>query len=279
MKTNTIPQKAVAAYFSPTNTSKTIALNIAKGTGLNIEEMDVTFNQESVHELTSTDLLIAAIPVYGGTAAPMALRRLDKIRGNNTPAVVTVVYGNRDFEHAATDLAEFLSARGFIVIASAAFVGEHSYSTAEKPIAAGRPDIDDRMEADQFGRDIMSKINIIGNLPTNATKMKAPASGILNMLGFIRFVLKYRKAQKKNPAALGVETNETLCTRCGICVNRCPVAAIKPGDELHTDKSKCIRCCACVKYCPNKARKFNTPFTAALNRYFHRQKQNVICLK
>ena len=142
------PAKSWICYFSPTGTSRRVAE--AVGRGLNCAQTVVC---DATHDAVCVaaergDAAVFAVPVYGGHAAPLALRRLDAVRGDGTPAVVVVLYGNRAYEHAACELADFVAARGFVPVAAAAFVGEHSYSTARWPIAAGRPDGDDCAEAE-----------------------------------------------------------------------------------------------------------------------------------
>ena len=124
------PAKSWICYFSPTGTSRRVAE--AVGRGLNCAQTVVC---DATHDAVSVaaergDAAVFAVPVYGGHAAPLALRRLDAVRGDGTPAVVVVLYGNRAYEHAACELADFVAARGFVPVAAAAFVGEHSYSTA-----------------------------------------------------------------------------------------------------------------------------------------------------
>lgn len=42
------------------------------------------------------------------------------------------------------------------------------------------------------------------------------------------------------------------CTKCGICVENCPVGAIISPEE--TDREKCIGCMRCVVVCPENAK-------------------------
>jgi NAD-dependent dihydropyrimidine dehydrogenase PreA subunit len=50
------------------------------------------------------------------------------------------------------------------------------------------------------------------------------------------------------------ETNRDLCTRCGECVDICPVDAIAiKGDFPETDREWCIGCGLCLKPCPTSA--------------------------
>ncbi len=115
-----------------------------------------------------------------------------------------------------------------------------------------------------------------GNLtPVDAAGLKDVRTPLLPMLRFIRFVLGYRRRQRKNPVVYLPAGNADLCTRCGRCAAICPTQAIARGDETHTDPACCIRCCACVKGCPVGARSFHTPFAAALARNFARRKPPV----
>lgn len=111
--------------------------------------------------------------------------------------------------------------------------------------------------------------------PIDAAKLREPHTPLLSKLRFIRFVLGYRRRQKRTPAILLPAGDAARCTQCGRCVALCPTQAIARGDELHTDPARCIRCCACVKGCAFGARTFETPFAAILSRNFARRKPPV----
>lgn len=115
-------------------------------------------------------------------------------------------------------------------------------------------------------------------VPVDAVKLREPRTPLLAMLRFIRFVLAYRRRQKRNPVVLLPRGDAARCTQCGRCVALCPTQAIARGDELHTNPARCIRCCACVKGCTFGARTFDTPFAAALARNFARRKPPVTLL-
>lgn len=278
-----------------------------------VTAIDLTHPARYPAPLPGEAVAIFAVPVYGGHVAPVALERLREIRGEGTPAVVLAVYGNRSFGTAVAELASFVAGRGFVPVAAGAFVGEHSYSTPETPIAQGRPDARDLAAATAFGAQVREKLAKTRPSPgrnpetasdtaatTRATQTgsmdaaKAPATGalvpidpaklreprtpLLPKLRFIRFVLGYRRRQKRNPVVLLPEGDAARCTQCGRCVALCPTQAIARGDELHTDPARCIRCCACVKGCAFGARTFRTPFAAALARNFVRLKPPVTLL-
>lgn len=282
-------------FFSPTGTSKKIAEAIARGIAapvngntifttsvssavLTPESLDLTHTTKSATSLSAETITVIAAPVYGGRIAPTAMKRLAGIHGTGGPAIVVALYGNRAFEHAVEELAALVTRQGFIPVAAAAFVGEHSYSTPDTPIAAGRPDARDLASAEAFGRAVRQKLND-GNLsPIDTSQLKDRRAPSLSTLRFIRFVLKYRRQQKRHPVVYLPEGDAERCTHCGRCAAICPVEAIPRGDETHTDPARCIRCCACVKGCPVGARTFHTPFAEALSRNFFRRKEPVTLL-
>ncbi len=261
-------------YFSATHTSEKVALAVSLAMADEFVAEDITFHELKNADFAVDDLLCIAVPVYGGGVAPVALKRLDAIRGKNTPAVVVVVYGNRNFERAATQMTDFLAERGFVIIAAAAFVGEHSYSTEQSPIAVGRPNDGDIAEAQRFGKLVKEKIS--GTIEAvDVATMQCPDSGEENVKAFVEFVKGYQAGQAKNPVKLLPMTDEEKCVVCGVCVDVCPMEAIDREDVSVVDASKCIKCCACVKECPKEAKRLDSPFAPMLSKHFSLPKPNV----
>ena len=261
-------------YFSATGTSKKIALAISQSIATEFVVEDITFQSLQNTSYATDDLLCITVPVYGGGVAPVALKRLDAIRGNNTPAVVVVVYGNRNFERAAVQMSDFLAERGFITIAAAAFVGEHSYSTEQSPIAVGRPMVEDINDANRFGELVKQKLTK-GLESVDVSTLQCPDSGEENVKAFVEFVKGYQAEQAKNPVKLLPITDENRCVMCGVCVDVCPMEAIDREDVSMVDPTLCIKCCACVKECPKEAKSLNSPFAPMLSKYFSQPKPNV----
>ena len=261
-------------YFSATGTSKKIALALSQSIATEFVVEDITFQSLQNTSYATDDLLCIAVPVYGGGVAPIALKRLDAIRGNNTPAVVVVVYGNRNFERAAVQMSDFLAERGFVTIAVAAFVGEHSYSTEQSPIAVGRPMVEDINDANRFGELVKQKLTK-GLESADVSTLQCPDSGEENVKAFVEFVKGYQAEQAKNPVKLLPITDENRCVMCGVCVDVCPMEAIDREDVSVVDPTLCIKCCACVKECPKEAKLLNSPFAPMLSKYFSQPKPNV----
>ena len=132
-------------FYSPTHCTQKIVTSIGAGIGvdpLNLVENNFTYPEyaDTVIAVEPNDLVIIGAPVYAGRIATTALERLKTIKFAGNLAVLVAVYGNRDYDDALIDLREAALSLGLRPIAAAAFIGEHSYSTRDFPIAKGRPD-------------------------------------------------------------------------------------------------------------------------------------------
>lgn len=236
-------------FFSPTHTSAKIARAIGEGIGMERRmETDLTLDGSGTPIEIKNALVIIAVPVYAGRVAPVALQRLQRLKGEHAPAILVAVYGNRDYEDALVELRDEAIKLGFTPLSAGAFIGEHSYSRPSMPIAEGRPDENDLQAARLFGKNSLNKMK-----EQNAT------TGF-----FIKGNTPYRHVGPSTPAAPVCTEN---CFACGECIEVCPTHAIRLNNEneIETDKMQCIKCCACVKECPNGARVFDTPYTPMLH--------------
>lgn len=276
--------KLTTYCFSPTGTSRQNMMAVVKGLGIeDVAHRDLTLCDSDSFSFTlhsSLDVVIFSAPVYGGKVAPTALARMEQVRGEDTPAILLVTYGNRNFEQALAQLADFVCERGFRPIASAALVGEHSYSNATYPIAVGRPDATDLASAEEFGKRIATKLNIQEgvrqiNVAEEMPHLETPES---SLLAFRAFVQEYTRQQQENPVKAYPSASKEACTHCGKCVTLCPTQAITLGKEEVSDPMRCIRCCACVKGCPSGARTFLSPFARPLSENFQIRREPLYLL-
>jgi hypothetical protein len=77
--------------------------------------------------------VLVGAPVYAGRIPPAAAQRFLTLRGNDTPAIPVVVYGNRHYNDALLELADLLTSAGFVPVAGAAFIGEHPSPAQRRP--------------------------------------------------------------------------------------------------------------------------------------------------
>ena len=237
-------KKISLVYFSPSKTTKRVIGAIANGiNAAEIQHLDITTN-DIEYIASMNELVVFGIPVHAGRLPAIATNRLRKIIGSNSPAIIVVVYGNRDYEDALIELKDLVINQGFNPFVAAVFIGEHSFSTEYYPIAKGRPDKNDLSIANDLGAKIQLVLNGL-EMPVGQIIVKGnfPYKAILD---------------KPNISAT---TDITKCLKCGICVSSCPVGSIHSINNVpETDVTTCILCCACVKECPNNARNNDNDF-------------------
>jgi ferredoxin len=229
------------ACFSPTGTTRTVLDGIARGIAVPHQLIDVTLPATRTSPLSANenDLLVLGVPVYMGRVPDLLsdwLRRLDLDR---TPTACVVVYGNRAYESALRELRDLVAERGGIPIAGAAFIGEHSFSSAELPASVGRPNAEDLRRAEDFGRRIDAHVRRVSK-PELGHELSVPGGfpyGGITKLWDVDFI------------QVGAS-----CVHCGACAEHCPTGAIDPTDSASIDTVKCITCCACIKLCSEQAR-------------------------
>ncbi len=235
------PDNIHLIYFSPTGTTRETIDAVAEGLSVkSVNRHDLTYVEETCAQTIDDGVAIIGIPVYAGRVPIDALQRLENFKARNIPTVLIALYGNREFEDALEELRDVVIQKGFKVIAAGAFIGEHSYSTPERPIAAGRPDVHDLKKAEIFGQKVLEKLtkndlslpNIDGNHP-------------------------YKDRVKFGGVAPETVTKE--CTLCGKCADACPVHVIKVSDSVVTQAENCIMCAACTRVCEFGARHFDHP--------------------
>jgi len=229
-------------YFSPTGTTKTVVRGIVHGINPDTMELiDITKPDARKQPLLTSEneLLVIAVPVYMGRVPALLNEWLNVIQAHNTPTVCVVVYGNRAYDNALLELKDIVVSRGCIPIAGAAYIGEHSFSDSEAPVALGRPDEDDLNHAKVFGQKIREKLQSI-SLISQISDVSVPGT------------YPYEGVTKLWDVDFIAVSNQ--CLQCGICAEVCPVGAVDSQNSTMINQEKCVTCCACIKSCPQNAR-------------------------
>jgi ferredoxin len=256
-----------AVFFSPTGTTEDVVRAMVRAGGaVPVEMIDITTpaSRKRRLEVRDDELLIAGAPVYMGRVPSLTREFFASLKADNSPAVPVVVYGNRAFENSLLELSDMLKERGCVIAGAAAFVGEHSFSSAERPIASGRPDQDDLALAGEFGRLLMEKLisassaGAIGSGPVPGVR---PYGGTTQIWDEDFIALK------------------DSCRQCGLCASVCPAGAVDPGNAAAVDTVKCVTCCACIKKCPARAKEMKPgkvmEASVRLNSLFSEPKKSI----
>lgn len=220
----------VEIVFSPTGGTEKIADIIGKHWSENLAKIDLSDAKADFNkcEITDQDMVIIAMPSFGGRAPAVAIERLRTIRGNGAGCVLICVYGNRAYEDTLVEMEDAAKECGFKVTAAISAVAEHSIMPQ---YATGRLDEADRKQLTDFAEQIAGKTKSVSTIPGNRPYKKAGGAGLV---------------PKPNKS----------CIKCGLCAKTCPVQAID-SNQFIADSKKCISCMRCMKLCPQNARKVN----------------------
>ncbi|WP_434311602.1 4Fe-4S binding protein [Hominifimenecus sp. rT4P-3] len=250
------PSIVRAIYFSPTGTSRSGAVAIAKALDENAEEIDVTVAGRAPERISfaKDELIVFGAPVYGGRLYRGAVERFQQFTGHKTPCIVTVTYGNRDFDDALLELKELAEALGFVPVAAAALIGQHTYGQ----IQVGRPNESDLKEDREFADRIKAILE-----QNRFEGLEVPGN--------------YPYKDGGHRGKFRPQTTDA-CTHCGVCVRECPELAIDPENPEKIDDSRCIACFRCIKVCPVGAKNPNTPeyvaFAEGFTKKLEKRREN-----
>ena len=220
----------VEIIFSPTGGTEKVAHQISGQWGENAIRIDLSDAKTDFTKcaITPDDMVLVAMPSYGGRAPAVAIQRLKQIAGNGARCTLVCVYGNRAYEDTLVEMEDAAKECGFRVIAAVAAVAEHSILPQ---YATDRPDASDKAQLADFAAKIAGKDSEIAPLPGNRPYKKSGGAGLVP------------KPTKD-------------CVKCGLCAEKCPVQAIDRA-SFAADPKLCIGCMRCVKQCPKNARKVN----------------------
>ncbi len=220
----------VEIVFSPTGGTEKAADIIGKHWNENPVKIDLSDAAADFGkcEINGQDMVIIAMPSFGGRAPAVAVERLRKIRGNGASCVLVCVYGNRAYEDTLVEMEDAAWECGFHVTAAISAIAEHSIMPQ---YATGRPDEADRKQLTEFADQIAGKTGPVSTIPGNRPYKKAGGAGL-------------------------VPKPDKSCVKCGLCAKTCPVQALDSA-QFKADSKKCISCMRCMKQCPQNARKVN----------------------
>jgi len=228
-------------FFSPTGGTRKVSELLAAEIAENVTEVNLG-TQNGQPENTATDVAIMAAPVFGGRIPALVADKVRKLNGVHKKVITLVVYGNRAFEDALLELDDAAKDAGFQIVASGAFIAQHSMAPE---VGKGRPDEQDTADIRCFAQKVLTKlesnadnqVTVPGNHPYKDS-MSIPAT----------------------PVTL------PTCNLCGKCITVCPATAITIEKDSVATSSNCILCMACVSSCPEQARILPPPLQAKMEQ-------------
>lgn len=224
--------KITTLYFSATYTTRKVVETVAATLSDEVTVYDIT-NEPVTDDVTipANELLVVGVPVYAGRVPAMAVERIHRFRGNNTPAILLAVYGNRHYDDALLELHDLMTECGFRTVSAGAFVAQHSIFPK---VGTARPDKADICDIEAFAK--------------RTATLLANGFGEISLPGSRPY---------KVPGSIPIwPTASRRCTACGACAHLCPTGAIELSSPRGVDREKCIKCGRCIAVCPTKARRF-----------------------
>jgi ferredoxin len=243
-------------YFSPTGGTLQVASHLAERLGVllhaEVEYHSYTLprEREELPQVEAGDVVVWATPVYAGRIPNKTLDYVRRaLHADGNPAVALVTFGNRAYDNALAELVGLMEEGGMRPIGAAAMVTRHAFSDT---LGAGRPNEEDLAALDRFAAQVAEKL-----LTHNSKLLTVSVPGEAHPE-------RYYTPLKTNNAPAGFlkakpSCNSALCTRCGECMEVCPMGSIGAKDGMPTFDGICIKCQACRRRCPTGAIAFTDP--------------------
>ncbi len=258
-------------YFSPTGGTGTVVKHLAEtlGNALDLpwDAFDITHPaaREIEYFFGKEDLVVFGSPVYAGRLPNKIMPDYERcFFGDGAMAVPVVVFGNRSYGGALTELTRLLAANDFHVVGGAAVVSRHAFTDT---VGAGRPDETDLAELDAFALRVAKSLRSTREAESETARdatggAASAAADTAAQSGDAACAEEelppYYTPLKEDGTPANFlkakpETDASKCDLCGICRDACPVGSI---DEKMQATGLCIKCQACVRKCPQHAKYF-----------------------
>lgn len=265
-------------YFSPTGGTRQVAqhmgdrlgalLGALLGAEVEYHSYTLPREREELPQVEAGDVVVWATPVYAGRIPNKTLDYVRRaLHADGNPAVALVTFGNRAYDNALAELVGLMEEGGMRPVGAAAMVTRHAFSDT---LGAGRPNGEDLAALDRFAGQVAEKL-----LTHNSELITVSVPGKAHPE-------RYYTPLKTNNAPAGFlkakpSCNSELCTRCGECMEVCPMGSIGAKDGMPTFDGICIKCQACRRSCPTGAIAFTDPeylsHVAMIERTFAAPKQ------
>ena len=243
-------------YFSPTGGTAKYAKAMAAGAAealacpAEVSSFTLPREREDVRHFSSDELLIIGSPTYAGKLPNKMLPEFqEKLRGEHTPVLLFVSYGNRNFDNSLAELLSVLRTNGFLPLAAAAFACRHAFSDR---ICPERPRVEELAEARGFAMRAAEALKAADPAVLEAASLAFAVPGDAEAPYYVP------KGEDGSPAKFLKAkplTDLSKCLHCGACAAHCPMGSIDAADTSNVP-GICIKCQACVRGCKQGAKYF-----------------------
>ncbi len=249
--------KIKVCYFSPTGGTLQVAKQFAEFLA-DILQADVEYHsytllkkREEIPTFDANDIIVWATPVYAGRIPNKTLDYVrSALKANGNMSVALVTFGNRAYDNALAELVGLMEDGGMHTIGATAMVTRHVFSDT---LGASRPNNDDIAALEDFANRVAEKIQSFSN-------EKIP---VLKVPGESHPDKYYTPLKTTNAPASFLKAKPSCdserCTRCGKCLEQCPMGSIELYGGVPVFSGICIKCQACRLSCPTEAIAFTDP--------------------
>jgi len=249
--------KSFIFYCSPAGTTRHVTNVIEKklaGYGhqttvcvLGKEENILSGIMQEIEATQERICLFIGSPVYSSHALPLVMDFIARLpQRRQAYAVPFATWGGATSGLALEEMGKALEERKYALVGAAKIVAVHSLTwELDNPVGAGHPNTEDE--------------HLIENLVTAIERnlqLPEPLKLFHRALSYQPEEVTAEMRQLSLEIARGILpprlVNKDLCTGCGVCVEKCPVAALTL-DPYPVYADHCILCFNCMRWCPEKA--------------------------
>ena len=243
--------KILVCYFSATGNTAGIADTIAKSLaelGATVEKRDITAlkDREAPLDMAEYDAAVFGAPIHSMRAPRVVREWLKWQDGLGKKCAMYLTFGSFQVHPAHYTTWEILSQSNFLVVASAEFLGAHTFNLGGWQAGLNRPDDADHAVAREYAQAIYRRFTGEDTGLVKDLDVGPYTEEQLDQFENFRF-----KALTKLPTRDGEE-----CQMCMLCEELCPSGAMD-AEKGQASQDKCVCCLRCVKICPDEALRIN----------------------
>ncbi len=243
--------KIAVFFFSATGNTKQMAQVIGSRLnelGSEIELIDITSlnDRQRAIEIKAYDGAVLGSPIHSMRAPRLVRDWIATLQGDGMKCATFFTYGGFQVHPTHYDSSRRLEAQGFQVVASAEFLGKHTFNLGGWQSMLGRPNDDDASLARKYADALHARFSGHEEAVVQDLDKGPYSEEQLDQFEGFRFQLVTQL-----PTRDGEE-----CQQCLLCQEDCPSGAMD-AEKGQADPEKCIVCLRCVQNCPDQALTIN----------------------